>query len=171
MLQGKLKNILWGVFAVVLAVVFAVMFFDSDLEHIEDTNGPDNFDLQVITEENIIDRDLGSIGGPKISKSILTGDTITFSAEKYTGVSEILYDNFILPSDFDLSLTSFEVYEGNLKLLVIHNDEIAAELQPDMFVDYRLEDIKGTVSLRIAGESASFQFYISQHEYDRHSHP
>ena len=170
MLQGKFKNILWGVFAAVFVIAFAVMFFGSDLKHIEDTNGPDNFALQVITEENIIKRDLGAIGGPNKSKGLLTGDTITFSAENYTGVSEILYDNFIGTSDFDLSLTSFEIYGGNFKLVVVHNDEIVAELQPDMFVDYRLEDIKGTVSLRIAGESAAFQFCITQHDYDRHSH-
>ena len=126
--------------------------------------------MTTITDENIIRMDLGSIGGPKRSKSILTGDAVEFSSEKFTGVYEVLYDNFVGKSDFQLDLANLVVTGGNFRLVVVHNDQIVADLEPDMFVSYRLEDIKGTVSLRIVGESAAFSFAISQFDYDLHSH-
>jgi uncharacterized protein (AIM24 family) len=108
--------------------------------------------------------------GGGASKSIIGGDVYEFSAEKFTGVYEILYDNYFGPSDFELNLTNYEIRGGNFRLVVVHNDEIVAELEPDMFVDYLLEDVTGTVSLRIAGESASFKFYIDDIDYEMHSH-
>ena len=161
--------------ALILAVVFVVVvglwLILSSPEHIEDTNGADNFALQTITEENIISQDFGSVGGPTISRSILLGDTVEFSADKYTGVTEILYDNFIGASDFEVALSDFEVYEGNFQLVVVYNDEIVATLEPDTLVTYRLEDVTGYISLRIAGESASFRFSMTEMDYDLHTHP
>ncbi len=174
-LWRKRKNNLPMPLAILIAVVVTGVclwgFLTSDLEHIEDTNGADNYALTTITDENIINMDMGSLGGPKKSTSVLTGDAIEFSGDKFTGVAEILYDNFIGTSDFDLSLTNFEITGGNFRMVIVHDDKIVAELTPDMFVDYRLEDVTGTVSLRIAGESASFKFYISELDYDFHSHP
>ena len=139
-------------------------------EHIEDTNGAENFTLQTITDQQIIDRSTGSVGGPQISRSTFIGDGVEFSAEKFTGVYEILYDNYILPSDFEVNLTSYEISGGNFKIVVVHEDSIVATLEPGTFVDYRLEDITGYISLRIVGESASFSFHMSSFDYDRHSH-
>lgn len=164
------KKILTTVVVLVFVVVVGAWFMLGGTDHIEDTNGPENFDLQTITDEEIINMSTGSIGGPKISRSILTGDAVEFSAEKFTGVYEIMYDNFIGTSDFEVDLTAYEIYGGNFKLAVVHNDEIVAVLEPGLFVEYRLEDITGYVSLRIAGESASFSFSMSELEYDYHSH-
>lgn len=164
------KNIFLWIAVIAFAAVGCFWIFGSGLEHIPDTNGPEDYSLTTITDENIIKQDLGSIGGPTISQSILFGDGYEFSAKKFTGVYEILYDNFIGKSDFVLDLTNFVVTEGNVRLVVIHNDQIVAELTPDMFVEYRLEDITGTVSLRIAGESAAFSFFMSGHDYNFHSH-
>lgn len=165
-----IKNILWGIFAIVMVVICAVLFLNDDLEHIEDTNGADDYSLTTITDENIINMDTGSIGGPKISKGILNGNMVEFSADKFTGVYEILYDNLIGSSDFTLSLSSFTVNSGNFKMVVVHDNEIVATLEPDTFVDYSLEDVSGNVSLIIAGESASFNFSMSETDYDLHSH-
>lgn len=165
-----MKKILTIVGAIAFVVAMGLWFLLSSPEHIEDTNGEDNFELQTITEQQIVDMSIGSVGGPKISKSILTGDTVEFSAQKFTGVYEILYDNFIGKSDFEINLTGYEIYGGNFKLVVVHNEQIVAVLEPGLFVDYRLEDIKGYVSLRIVGESASFAFSMSQWEYDQHAH-
>lgn len=170
-LNEKTKKILIIAAAVVLVAVVAVWFILGGTEHIEDTNGPDNYALQTITDENIIKMDVGAIGGPKISRNVLQGSNVEFSSEKFTGVYEVLYDNFIGKSDFVLDMTGFEVKGGNFKMVVVHDDKIVATLEPGMFVDYRLEDVTGTVSLRIAGESASFTFNMSEMEYDHHAHP
>lgn len=166
----KAKKIFAIICAVVLAAVAALWFIKDGTTHIEDTNGPEDFSIQTITDQQIIDRSVGSIGGPTISRGILTGDAVEFSAEKFTGVYEILYDNFIGKSDFDLSLLNYEIRGGNFKLVVVHEDKIVAELEPDMFVEYRLEDISGYISLRIVGESASFKFAMTEFDYDMHNH-
>ncbi len=169
-LSEKTKKALLTVGAVVLIAVAGVWFLFGGTGHIEDTNGADNFSLQAISDREIIDISTGSVGGPKISRSVLTGNTVEFSAEKFTGVYEILYDNFIGKSDFVLDITNYNIHGGNFKMVVVHNDEIVAELEPDMFVEYRLEDVKGYVSLRIAGESSSFTFSMSEFDYNYHSH-
>ena len=169
-LSEKAKKTLTLIAAAVFVVVVGAWIFLGSPEHIEDTNGADNYALQTITDENIIRMDIGATGGPTISRSSLLGDTVEFSAEQYTGVSEILYDNFIGTSDFEVNLTAFQVYGGNCQLVVVHDDRIAAILEPGTFVQYRLEDITGYVSLRIVGESASFTFSMTEPEYDYHSH-
>ena len=169
-LNEELKNKLIAIAAIAAMVLGLVMFFFFGPEHIEDTNGPDNFALQTLTEQQIIDLSYGSVGGPHITNNILMGDMLTFSAEKFTGVSEILYDNYILPSDFEVTLYNFEVFGGNFKLVVVHENTIIAELEPGIDTYYRIEDITGYVSLRIVGESAAFRFSMTQSEYDLHSH-
>ena len=165
-----MKKKIGGLLAVVLAIVAVVWFMRTDISHIEDTNGAEDVSLQTITEENIVKLDIGGLGGPEISRNVLTGDTVTFSAEKFTGAYEILYDNFILPSDFVLNLYAYEIQGGNFQLVVVHNDKVIDVLQPGLTVEYRLEDVTGTVSLRIAGESAAFRFDMTQFDYDMHSH-
>lgn len=169
-LNEKTKKLLVIVAAVVLVVVAGVWFILGGTEHIEDTNGADDFSLQEITDQQIIDMSIGCVGGPKISRDILSGDAVTFSSDKFTGVYEVLYDNFIGKSDFEVDLAAFVVDGGNFKMVVVHNDKIVATLEPDIFVNYRLEDVTGTVSLRIVGESASFSFSMGELEYNEHSH-
>ena len=156
--------------ALVMVVAALIWMFIGGVEHVEDTNGPDNYNLQTIRDHEIVEMSTGALGGPKRSQTVLTGDSIHFSAEKFTGVYEILYDNLLGKSDFWISLTNYEITGGNFKMAVVHEDEIVAVLTPDLFVDYRLDNISGHVVLRIAGESASFSFAMSQSEYDRHSH-
>ena len=169
-LNEKAKKLLTTVAVMALVIVAGVWILLNGPEHIEDTNGPIDFSLQTITDQQVIDNSFGSVGGPKISRSLFLGSTVEFSADKFTGVYEILYDNFLLPSDFTLSITSFVVSGGNFQLVVVHDGEIVATLEPDMFVDYRLEDVTGYVSLRIVGESAAFSFSMSEFDYDFHSH-
>lgn len=164
-----LKKILWGIFAVVIAVVVIVSIMTNNLEHIEDTNGAKDYSLTTITDENIINMDMGSIGGPNIRKSSISSD-VEFSADKFTGVAEIFYDSFIAPSDFVIDLTAFSVTEGNFKMAVVHNGKIVATIEPDTFVNYRLDDVTGDIYLRIAGESAAFSFSMLKSDYDFHSH-
>lgn len=169
-LNAKTKRILVWVGAALLMVVWVAMMLLNPTKHIEDTNGPDDVSLQTITQDQIIHRSIGSVGGPAISTSTLAGDAVTISAKKFTGVYEILYDNYWLPSDFEVDLISFEVYGGNFQLVVVHEEEIVAVLEPGTFVHYRMDDIKGYVSLRLVGESAAFKITMSGYDYDMHTH-
>ena len=99
-MNGNVKKVLAGVGAVILIAVAVVWFMHSGIDHIEDTNGAEDITLQQITDENIIKDNVGAVGGPKISREVLTGDTVEFSAKKFTGVYEILYDNYVLQEFF-----------------------------------------------------------------------
>ena len=156
--MGKQKLAIPAIGAVVLIVVAIFWFMGEGLEHIEDTNGADNYNLQTITDENIINQDIGSLN-LKSSTGFLN-DGITFKSDKFTGVSRIMLTNFILPSDFVVDVTNFVVNSGNFKMAVVNDDEIIAVIEPDIFAGCRLENLTGSVSLMIAGESADFSFSL-----------
>ena len=158
--MNSIKKLISSIIFVVMVGAGIFFFLSSDVEHIEDTNGADNYELTTITDQNIIKMDIGALGSSR-SKSILSGDLVKFSSKKFTGVEEIMYNNYIGKSDVYFQLLNYEITGGNFKLVVVLNDEIIDEIEPGMIVDYRLDDIKGTFSLRIVGESASYKFGIS----------
>ncbi len=155
-LNEKTKKILAGIFGVVLIVVCVFWFMNDDLEHIEDTNGADNFTLQTITDENIINRDIGAMGLKKSKDSI--SNTTTYSSNKFTGVEEI-YGTNIIGNRFDITINHARVDKGNFKIVLLENDEIVHEFKlNELTQTYTLKNPSGYVALRIAGESADFQF-------------
>lgn len=155
-LNEKTKKILIGIGAIVLIVVAVVWFMQSDLEHIEDTNGADNYNLQTITDSNIINRDIGAMG-LKISNSTIT-NTTSYSSEKFTGVEEIYGEN-IVANRMEFNINHASVTEGNFKIVLLVDDEIVHEFKlNELMQTYVLENPSGYVSLRIAGESANFMF-------------
>ena len=155
-LNEKTKKILIGIGAIVLIVVAAVWFMQSDLEHIEDTNGADNYNLQTITDSNIINRDIGAMG-LKISNSTVA-NTTSYSSEKFTGVEEIYGEN-IVANRMEFNINHASVTEGNFKIVLLVDDEIVHEFKlNELMQTYVLENPSGYVSLRIAGESANFMF-------------
>ena len=128
----------------------------------EDTNGADNFALQTITDENIIARDLGASGLTYTEAHL--GDIVhssEYSSKNFNGVEQIYLVDFLLPSDVDVYIGHMNVKQGNFKLAVINNDEIIFEIPLDAFNElYRFEDLTGSFSIHVAGESAAFEFHM-----------
>jgi len=104
----------------------------------------------------------------------LIGDGITISSEGFTGVYDVLYDNYIMKSDFHLQLTNLVVTSGNFRAVIVHDDKILEELEfnseDSLFIDYLLEDVTGSVHLRLAGESAAFSFGMVKNDYESFAH-
>ncbi len=156
-MNEKIKKIIPLVCAVVLVAVCVVLFLKDGMEHIEDTNGPDDFTLQVITDDNIRKMDMGALNVGK-STSFLTGETVTYSSEKFTGVYEVFSQN-IITNRYEITVNHARVDAGNFKMVLLVDDEIVHEFAlNELTQTFVLEDVRGTVSLRIAGESADFQF-------------
>ena len=154
--MGKLKKLLIGIVAVILVGYFVISMLTSNLKHIEDTNGAENYNLQQITEYNIINMDIGALNLTKSKE--LFNNLPTYKSDKYTGVSEIYMTN-IWGNRFDITLYNLRVKSGNFKVVLVHNDEIVHEFKlNELSESYTLENPNGTVSLRIAGESADFEF-------------
>lgn len=158
---------------VTMVAVFMFMMMKSNLKHVEDTNGADNYKPVTFTDSDIIDMKTGALN-PCTVRDALIGNGVEFSSDKFTGVYEILYADYILPSDFELEIQTLNVTEGNFRMVVVHEDKIVAEIQPnseELITTVRLENITGYVSLRIVGESAAYTFQMNPLDYESFSHP
>ena len=164
----NIKNKLFVPVIIVVVIIGAVMLFNSDLKHIEDTNGAENFELQTITDEDIAKIEMGSLN-VGTSKNSITNMT-EISSSKFTGVYEVLYTNLIGKSDFLLNIYDYQINGGNFKMAVVHDGKIVKTLTEENYEETLLEDINGTVSLVIAGESADFSFKMTTFEYDSFAH-
>ena len=164
-MKSKLPN--WAVIPIVLVLVIG-FFFLPKMEHIEDANGADDHSLAALTDEDILADSLTCVGGPNRSTGQLNlpggwsiSDGVELSAKKFSGVTDILWADYVLPSDLSLSLDHFSVTEGNFRMMVINDGEIIAEIQPGDNVNVLIEDITGYTTVRIAGESAAFQIVMT----------
>lgn len=155
-LNKKTKKTLITIGAVILIVVAVIWFMQDGLEHIEDTNGADNYNLQTITDANIINRDIGAMGLNTSTDSIT--NTTSYSSKKFTGVEEIYGEN-ITTNRMEFNINHAQVTEGNFKIVLLVDDEIVHEFKlNELMQTHVIENVSGYVSLRIAGESANFMF-------------
>lgn len=156
-MNSKVKKFLPILLAAALVVVCVIWFMDSDLEHIEDTNGADDFTLQTITDDNIRALDMGALNVSQ-KTGILTGDTVTYYSDCFTGVYEVFRES-IITNRYEITVNHARVDAGNFKMVLCVDDEIVHEFTlNELTQTFVLENVNGTVSLRIAGESATFQF-------------
>ncbi|MBR2886403.1 MAG: hypothetical protein IKB93_16695 [Clostridia bacterium] len=155
-LNEKIKKIIAGTAGIILIAVAVIWFMQDGLEHIEDTNGAENYDLQTITDANIINRDVGAMGLQTSTDAIT--NTVTYSSKKFTGVEEIYGEN-IAANRMEFTINHASVTEGNFKIVLLVDDEIVHEFKlNELTQTYILEKPSGYVSLRVAGESANFMF-------------
>ncbi len=154
------KNKLFGIIIAIAVVAVAIfMFMGNDLEHIEDTNGAENFALQTITDENIINQDIGALNYKESTDSI--SNTTTYSSDKFTGVAEI-YGTNLMATSMEITINHAQVTAGNFKIVLVVDDEIVHEFKlNELTQTYTLENPSGYVALRIAGESADFMLDYS----------
>ncbi|MBR5437340.1 MAG: hypothetical protein IKV21_00335 [Clostridia bacterium] len=156
-----IRKLLGMFFIVVFVVVWCILAFrGGPVEHIEDTNGDDNYKLQVINDGNIISRDIGAKGFSSTTNNI-TNSTV-YSSKKYTGVTEV--DGYTsIGNSHTVYVNYFDVYAGNAKLVVLKDDVIVHEFAPNEGVqDFTVENAKGAyISIRLAGESANFKLDIN----------
>ena len=173
----KINSRLTTLLIVVAVIAGLVWTFVSRPDVIEDTNGPDDISLTTITDENIINLDMGArnpmtvkekgveVGGVKINKGY------EIYSKKFTGVAEVMYNNYIFASGVVIELEYLKVESGNFKMALVHEDEIIQVIEPsDEPICIELDKIRGTLSLRIAGESAAYSFRISEQIYNEFEH-
>lgn len=156
----KQNNLLYILIAVAVVVICGYSFLNSDLKHIEDTNGPEDYTLTTITDENIIKQDMGALN---VSKSTgLLNDGVTFKSDKFSGVYRVFQTNFFFDSDFLMDVAGFWVNSGNFRMCIINDGKIIATVEPGMFATCELSDLNGSFELVIAGESADFEFTLDR---------
>ena len=168
-LNPKIKNILWSIFAVAIVAVCVIMFvLNPGPEHIEDTNGADNYNLQTLTEQDVVDQKMGSRGTvrevefPIEIAGVTISDGIRYSSDKFTGVDMLYSTTLFKGSDIHVTLAEFEIKEGNFAFYIVFDGEVVGKIMPGdgAYSEFLLENVDktGTLEYVIAGESASFEF-------------
>ncbi len=168
-INQKTKNILTGIAVVIFLAVFAVLMITSPKpEHIEDTNGADNYALQTITEQDVAEQKMGSRGSVSESETqyniagLSISDGRKYSSSKFTGVYRLYDTTLFKGSDIYVNLAEFEIKEGNFAFYIVFDGEVVGQITPSEIgaSEFTLENVEKTGSLEyvIAGESASFEF-------------
>ena len=151
----KLKNIFLAIAAVGVLIYGAFSLLTTDTSHIEDTNGPDNYNLQQITDYNIINLDIGARNFSETHSPL--SSLAEYSSKKFTGVAEVYRTN-IIGNRFDITLYNTHVKEGNFKAVLVYNDQIVHVFKNnELTQSYTIDHPNGTICLRLAGESANFK--------------
>ena len=176
-MENKAKGnplFLIGISVLTLAVY---LFLFTGGDHIEDANGPDDYSLATLTDADILADSREFVGGPNrnTGRIYLPGgwelsDGVELYSEEFSGVADILWSDYILPSDFCLNIDSFTVTGGNFRMVVINNGQIIAEIEPGENIQCRIDGLTGYTVVRIAGESAAFSITMSEFEYDLFQH-
>ena len=130
-------------------------------EKYEDTNGTEDYTLQTITDDDIINLRTGSSGLGYRETNLGALKSSEYYSKNFNGVEQIYLTDFIMKSDVEIYIGHLNVESGNFRLCVVNDDEIIFDVPLDSFGEtYRFEDLKGTFAVHVAGESAKFEFYI-----------
>ena len=128
----------------------------------EDTNGDDNFDLQTITDEDIIHLQTGSSGLSYSETSVSIISSSEYYSKIFNGVEQLYLANYFADSDVVVTVGYLNVTAGNFRMVVINNDEIIFDIPLDSAAEaYTFEDVNGSFAIHIAGESAAFELNLS----------
>jgi hypothetical protein len=168
-MNERLKKILFGAIVLVLVAAIAMwIFVRPGPEHIADTNGAENYNLQKITAEDVIAMKMGSRGSISRKEAKLrldgseTADGIRYSCRKFTGVLRMHREALPAGSDVRVYLSDFKIQGGNFAFYVLLDGKLLGEVKPDergiAELIHGALDQTATVEYVIAGESASFSF-------------
>lgn len=135
-----------------------LIFCLSACSHIEDTNGEENFELNTLSDSDIIN-------GTSVKANVVVQSFIInkgkLKISKLSGVK--LVDTFNLFNE-DLTIVfNTKVKSGNFKLVVIYNGRID-EIPINTTYEYKLENALGECIVKVAGESAKFEL---EYEYNK----
>ena len=123
----------------------------------EDTNGDEDFTLQTLTEEDILD---GGNSSEMLSSHVTVNNKSTYKAKSLSGV-KVLYEKKLREETITFSLSS-TVSKGNARLVLASEDAILHEFDLNKAdQSFTLENFTGRVFLRLAGESAEYSVSFS----------
>ena len=134
--------------AIILLCMIIALSLSACGNHIEDTNGDDNFSLETITDSDI---ESGKTNTVVYSESKMTvGNKTTYKAKKLSGIKKLedinVNKSFTITSDMTVSA-------GNCRLVLLKNSQILQDLNINGSEKLTFES--GRYSLMIAGESAT----------------
>lgn len=147
------------VFLVLLVGLLAILPTASPQVDIKDKNGPDDYSLCKLEDEDIIK----GIDGDIVENHQEGSKKHTFHGTLFSG-AETVYD-FNTPNlTCTIRVTQFTVTSGNARLVVVADGKIVHDFDLNSGEQtYMLTNFTENAALKIAGESAMFdlEFYIT----------
>lgn len=151
------------ILCLIMALGFAVISVGCGVE-IADNNGPDDYTLATITEENIVNQDLGASGysmSPGSEDDDYMTTTTKIKGKEFSGVAQLYVTNYLGKSDVTVDVSNLTVDSGNFALMALLDGEIVHEFKVgELMETFELKDINGTFEIVIAGETADFKLWI-----------
>lgn len=154
----KLYTFLWILAAILFTVlvIFASLFLVNRFGWVaplyNDTNGPDDYSLQALTDQDIL---RGINARTIMSATVTHNDVTTCMAQTMHGVDDL----FKTTLDYETRkiTVSCKINKGNARLVLVVNDEIVHEFALNQENQhFTLENISGKICLRLAGEDAGY---------------
>ncbi len=123
------------------------------LEHIEDKNGPDNYMLSTLTEDDII-KGTNIISSGSVYSTV--GSKHTEKVKKFSGVSKVLKIN---DSSERTIYINFKVTSGNGIVAIVSNEKITYffETNTDTYVTLKANQ---EYIVKVVGESCNYELTI-----------
>lgn len=140
-----------------LLLIFSLFLLVGCVNHVEDTNGLNDYTIETYTDEDIASGK---------SKYLMTGAYQTTFANQSTLKVDILTGINKLKSikaknqDLSFDITS-NCEAGNFRIVIVHNMAIVKDVQINSHQAFTLEDCDGTYNLIIVGESAKIDLEYS----------
>lgn len=133
-----------------ILLIILLLTLTGCVEHIEDTNGENNYSLETITDQDILN------GYPTISvrqSMVRKNNEYKYSVKKLTGVEEVFKGGF---KNEDVAITiNTSVEEGNAKIVLVYKNQIIKKflLNSENQV-FSMLNVDGEIKIIVAGESA-----------------
>ena len=154
----KLKSKFVTALIVLVMIGAAIWMIFDPTQHIEDTNGADNYSLQTLTENDILADSITALGVE--TRDDLLSDVVTYSSDKFSGVYLLHSDTYY--GTVTITVNHTEVTSGNFRLVAVVNGEIVHDFAlNELTQSYTVENMSGKLELIMAGESAAFELDFS----------
>lgn len=140
--------------ALMLAALLVCLPLTACQSHIEDTNGEDDHSLTTLTDADLVKKATSSVTTTLLRSEVNGKGTVKVG--KLSGVTTL--DEYTTRNDRMMTYTA-TLTSGNLRLVLVQDGEIVAELPVDGAEHTVLvPSASGRVMLRAGGESARFEF-------------
>lgn len=142
---------------IILMLILMFICTGCSLNTIEDTNGADNYELNVITDYDLVKGyNTSSLGS--VHSNI--GNTYKIKIKKFSGV-EVFYDDTLKTGEkINISITN-NVNEGNFIVFILFDNQLINKFEANSTEDYEFTaPNSGNIEIGYAGESANFNMKL-----------
>lgn len=144
--------------ALAFIILFIVLWTSSPaIPQIADTNGPDNYSLETISDTDITKRTCKNTGlniGTDYDEK-----SITYTSKQFSGTEHLNMNAFGGQSN-KINIINFTVNSGNARLVVVEKGKIVYEFKPNSG-NQSFSSESRKIEIVLAGESTDFNLTYS----------